>query len=42
MDQTTGLWKGNFDDRSDGSIFKLGKKIRPNSEEALTVSLILL
>ena len=41
MDQTTGLWKGNFDDRSDGSIFKLGKKIRPNSEEALTVSLIL-
>ena len=42
MDQTTGLWKGNFDDRSDGSIFKLGKKIRPNSEEALTVSFILI
>ena len=38
MASTRGLWKGNFDSKYDGSIFKLRQAVNPLSEEALTVS----
>ena len=38
MASTRGLWKGNFDSKYDGSIFKLRQVVNPLSEEALTVS----
>lgn len=36
MANTRGLWKGNFDCKYNGSIFKLKHRVKANSEEALT------
>ena len=38
MANTRGLWKGNFDCKYNGSIFKLRQQLKATSEEALTVS----
>ena len=38
MANTRGLWKGNFDSKYDGSIFKLSHRIKETSEDALMVS----